>query len=160
MSTSTDITKWMLMQLNDGKNQKGDTVISSRDLKQTHSPQTAIRSASVEAMFHKPLAPFLVTDSSYAMGWKTGIYKGQPALIKVTNFQIVIFYLPNSLRVVCDIRTFAIEKLHLHSIVLIKGEINRLCNEGFRKSSAAGVLNAVCISTMKSKHLCMDDLYV
>ena len=70
----------MLMQLNDGKNNKGQEVIRSYDLRQTHSPQTAIRSASVEKMFHKPKAPFLVTDTNYAMGWKNGVYKGTPAI--------------------------------------------------------------------------------
>lgn len=76
LSSSTDIAKWMLMQLNDGKNENGDVVIKSADLAQTHSPQTAIRSSTVEKNFHKPKAPFTVTETSYAFGWKNGFYKG------------------------------------------------------------------------------------
>ena len=76
MSSSEDITKWMLMQLNKGRNQKGGVVIREDDLNHTHSPQTVIRSSTVEKYFHRPLAPFTVTEVSYAMGWKNGFYKG------------------------------------------------------------------------------------
>lgn len=76
MSSSADIAKWMLMQLSGGKNQDGFEVIREADLSQTHSPQTAIRTNTVEKMFHKPQAPFTVTETAYAMGWKTGFYKG------------------------------------------------------------------------------------
>lgn len=76
MSSSGDITKWMLMQLNGGKNQHGVEVMSEADLHHTHSPQTAIRVNTVEKMFHKPQAPFTVTETAYAFGWKTGFYKG------------------------------------------------------------------------------------
>ncbi|XP_045156501.2 protein flp-like [Mercenaria mercenaria] len=75
MSSSADIAKWMLMQLNDGKNENGDVVIDPADLAQTHSPQTAIRSSTVETNFHKPKAPFTVTETAYAFGWKNGFYK-------------------------------------------------------------------------------------
>lgn len=75
MSSSQDIAKWMLMQLNDGKNEYGVEVVRSADLAQTHSPQTAIRSSTVEKNFHKPKGPFTVTETSYAFGWKNGFYK-------------------------------------------------------------------------------------
>jgi CubicO group peptidase (beta-lactamase class C family) len=76
MSSSTDLAKWMLMQLNGGKNEHGAVVIDPSVLAHTHQAQTTIRSSSVETEFHKPKAPFTVSESNYAFGWKVGFYKG------------------------------------------------------------------------------------
>ncbi|WAR00867.1 GIGA6-like protein [Mya arenaria] len=80
MSSSADITKWMLMQLGGGRSEVGVQVLAADDLSLTHSPQTAIRSSTVEKKFHQPLAPFTVSESNYAFGWKTGFYKGYKML--------------------------------------------------------------------------------
>ena len=77
MSCSEDLTKWMLMQLGDGRSQSGAEVLRASDLHQTHTPQTVIASSTVEKNFHQPLAPFTVTETGYAFGWKTGHYKGK-----------------------------------------------------------------------------------
>ena len=80
MSTSADIAKWMLMQLGGGRNQAGQQVLTKYDLDLTHSGQTTIRASTVEKMFHKPQAPFTVTETNYAYGWKSGFYKGRRCL--------------------------------------------------------------------------------
>lgn len=82
MSSSEDITKWMLMQLNEGRNEKGAVVIREEDLSHTHSPQTAIRSSTIEKFFYRPKAPFTVTEATYAMGWKNGFYKGNYEVVQ------------------------------------------------------------------------------
>ncbi|KAL4227709.1 hypothetical protein ACF0H5_013144 [Mactra antiquata] len=81
MSCSEDITKWMLFQLKaDGTNERGERVMDGADLRMTHSPQTAIRSSTVEKTFHKPNTPFTVSENDYAFGWKNGFYKGYKML--------------------------------------------------------------------------------
>ncbi|KAH3838087.1 hypothetical protein DPMN_111493 [Dreissena polymorpha] len=80
MSCSEDLTKWMLMQLGDGRSQSGAEVLRASDLRQTHIPQTVIQSSTVEKNFHRPLASFTVTETGYAFGWKTGHYKGYQML--------------------------------------------------------------------------------
>ena len=90
MSSSVDITKWMLMQLNEGKNENGDVVIEAKDIALTHSPQTAIRSSTVEKNFHRPKAPFTVTETTYAFGWKTGFYKGLNVFLVFTKLALRI----------------------------------------------------------------------
>ena len=76
MSSSEDMAKWMLMQLNEGKNENGDVVIEAKDIALSHSPQTVITSSTIEKNFHKPEAPFTVSETAYAFAWKTGFYKG------------------------------------------------------------------------------------
>ena len=90
MSSSVDMTKWMLMQLNNGKDQNGNVVIRESDLSHTHSPQTAIRSSTVEKYFHRPLTPFTVTEVTYAMGWKNGFYKGRQNSIILISLTLVL----------------------------------------------------------------------
>jgi hypothetical protein len=78
----------MLMHLNEGKNENGDVVIAAKDVALMHQPQTAIRSSTVEKNFHKPKAPFTVTETAYAFGWKTGFYKG---LVPQNNIYFNVF---------------------------------------------------------------------
>ena len=68
------------MQLNNGKDQNGNVVIGESDLSNIHSAQTPIQASTVEKYFHRPLAPFTVTEVTYAMGWKNGFYKGRQNL--------------------------------------------------------------------------------
>ena len=68
------------MQLNNGKDQNGNIVIGESDLSNIHSAQTPIQASTVEKYFHRPLAPFTVTEVTYAMGWKNGFYKGRQNL--------------------------------------------------------------------------------
>ncbi|KAH3838518.1 hypothetical protein DPMN_111928 [Dreissena polymorpha] len=66
----------MLMHLANGRSQSGQQVLNADDLQQIHTPQTVIRPSKAMKIFQRPLAPFTVTETGYAFGWKTGHYKG------------------------------------------------------------------------------------
>ncbi|KAH3834283.1 hypothetical protein DPMN_107604 [Dreissena polymorpha] len=75
MSGSEDFAKWMLMHLANGRSQSGPQVLNADDLQQIHTPQTVIRPSKAMKIFRRPLAPFTVTETGYAFGWKLDITK-------------------------------------------------------------------------------------
>lgn len=77
MSNAVDMTKWLKMQLNQGRNEQGDTVIDAEVLEETHQPSNVIKPEPYYAhMYRRPTMPATLTLDTYAMGWRRGYYRG------------------------------------------------------------------------------------
>ncbi|XP_048733367.2 uncharacterized protein LOC125649702 [Ostrea edulis] len=80
LSTADDMAKWMLFHLSGGKTRNGKRLVSKRALSLTHTPQLRIASSTISKYYTRPLTPVTLSEDSYAMGWKTGYYRGYKIL--------------------------------------------------------------------------------
>ncbi|XP_062608814.1 uncharacterized protein LOC134270598 [Saccostrea cucullata] len=80
LSTSDDMAKWMLFHLGSGETRNGKRLLSKSKLTMMHSPQLRVASSSISKYYTRPLIPVTLTEDSYAMGWKTGYYRGYKIL--------------------------------------------------------------------------------
>ena len=72
--------KWLLMQVNEGRNQQGDQVVSSSVLSETHRGQTALPNPSQATV--KPNTPVTWSEDKYGLGWYSGYYRGISTIAK------------------------------------------------------------------------------
>nr|XP_022329535.1 uncharacterized protein LOC111128280 [Crassostrea virginica] len=76
MSNAHDMAKWMKFHLSGGLNESGDRVMSSATLKSTYKPRNSISSLGISEYFSKPRIPYSTSEDNYALGWRTGHYRG------------------------------------------------------------------------------------
>ncbi|ELU08826.1 hypothetical protein CAPTEDRAFT_208131 [Capitella teleta] len=75
-STANDMAKWMIFQLNEGRNTEGDSLIPA--LTETHKASTVMGRESPRVQ--KPAFPVDDMRLTYAMGWRNGMYRGYEKL--------------------------------------------------------------------------------
>ncbi|XP_048733368.2 D-alanyl-D-alanine-carboxypeptidase/endopeptidase AmpH-like [Ostrea edulis] len=80
LSTADDMAKWMQFHLSGGKTRKGKRLLSKRALSMIHTPLIRIATSTTSKYYTRPLSPVTFSDDSYAMGWKTGYYRGYKIL--------------------------------------------------------------------------------
>ena len=73
-STATDMSKWMLFHLNNGRNAHGRRLVNDTWLNQTYEPQMALPFSPKD--MYKPVYPVEDAPASYGLGWITSTYRG------------------------------------------------------------------------------------
>ncbi|VDI43176.1 Hypothetical predicted protein [Mytilus galloprovincialis] len=76
LSSAVDMAKWMMFQLSHGKNQDGRRVMSEDALEDTHRPENVLAKSSLSKYYTKPNVPETFSQTGYALGWRTGHYRG------------------------------------------------------------------------------------
>ncbi|XP_050400285.1 protein flp [Patella vulgata] len=78
MSTAEDMAKWLIFQLNNGKTPNGTQLMDLQDFEDTHRPRNMISSkySATGKYFTRPKIPVTTSNDGYALGWKTGFYRG------------------------------------------------------------------------------------
>lgn len=71
------MAKWMMFQLSHGKNQDGRRVMSEDALEDTHRPENVLAKSSLSKYYTKPNVPETFSQTGYALGWRTGHYRGK-----------------------------------------------------------------------------------
>ena len=75
-TNADDLAKYLLFQLNNGKNQQGVEVVPHKALKETHRGEYAIPSSKTYELYKRPVIPVTYSQGKYALGWRTGYYRG------------------------------------------------------------------------------------
>ncbi|XP_041369961.1 protein flp-like [Gigantopelta aegis] len=79
LSNANDMAKWLLFHLADGKNEDGLQVVDKSALADTYKARNTIGSTgAINKYFHRPAVPVTTSNDGYALGWKTGYYRGLP----------------------------------------------------------------------------------
>ncbi|XP_052101404.1 uncharacterized protein LOC127735305 [Mytilus californianus] len=76
LSSAIDMAKWMMFHLSHGKNQDGRRVMSEDALEDTHRPENVLARSSLSKYYTKPNVPETFSQTGYALGWRTGHYRG------------------------------------------------------------------------------------
>ncbi|XP_063445232.1 gigasin-6-like isoform X1 [Mytilus trossulus] len=76
LTTANDISKWTRFFLNEGKLQDGTRLISEQAFIDITSPVNTIPYTYTHKYFSKPDIPVTNIQSNYALGWRTGYYRG------------------------------------------------------------------------------------
>ena len=74
MTSANEIAEWLHVQLNVGMSQSGVRVVEESVIKETHDPVNGYPSTS--SYLKRPVIPVTYDYSKYAMGWRTGFYRG------------------------------------------------------------------------------------
>lgn len=83
VSTANDMTKWLKFQLASGQAPNGQQLVPADLLAETHKAHNVIPVSATDRKWTKPNAPVTYSQNEYALGWRTGHYKGQcPVLYK------------------------------------------------------------------------------
>ncbi len=69
------MAEWLHVQLNYGTSQTGTNVVPEEVIKETHDPVNGYPSSS--SYWLRPNIPITLDDSKYALGWRTGFYRGK-----------------------------------------------------------------------------------
>ena len=74
-SSATDMSKWMVFHLNNGRNAHGRRLVNDTWLNQTYEPQMALPFSPKD--MYKPVYPVEDAPASYGLGWITSTYRGK-----------------------------------------------------------------------------------
>ena len=77
MSTANDMTKWLQLQLNKGKDSCGKKIVEADVMEDTHSPVVPIKINSFDEYWRKPYLPVTYDHHQYGLGWRIGHYRGK-----------------------------------------------------------------------------------
>ncbi|KAK7488400.1 hypothetical protein BaRGS_00020374 [Batillaria attramentaria] len=75
-STANDMTQWMRMLLNGGKDTSGSRVLDQSVLDAVFKPSNALPPPSYAADYRRPTIPETFSSDTYGLGWRLGYYKG------------------------------------------------------------------------------------
>ncbi len=79
LSSANEMAEWLHVQLNYGTSQTGTRVFPEEVIKETHDPVNGYPSSS--SYWLRPNIPITLDDSKYALGWRTGFYRGKDNLL-------------------------------------------------------------------------------
>lgn len=65
-----------MFQLSHGKNKDNKRIMRADALEDTHKPENVLSQSSLSKYFTKPKVPETFSQTGYAMGWRTGHYRG------------------------------------------------------------------------------------
>ena len=91
MSTSHDMTNWMKVWLNGGKLPNGKRLISEKAYNHLIRAENIIDNSYTQTYFQKPVFPVTNSQTSYALGWRRGFYRGREFSINKLCIKIPIF---------------------------------------------------------------------
>lgn len=73
-SSATDMSKWMMFHLNNGRNAHGRRLVNDTWLNQTYQSQMTLPASKKD--LYKPVYPLEDISKSYNLGWITSSYRG------------------------------------------------------------------------------------
>ena len=71
------MSRWLYMLLNGGRSPDGAQVIPEEVLIETFTPVNTLKVTEADKAYRKPLSPASFTFDNYALGWRTGFYRGR-----------------------------------------------------------------------------------
>ena len=74
LTSANDMAEWLHLQLNKGMSQSGVRVVEESVVEETHDPVNGYPSTS--SYLKRPNIPVTYDYSKYALGWRTGFYRG------------------------------------------------------------------------------------
>ena len=80
-TTANEMAEWLHVQLNGGENQSGKRVLDESVMEETHDPVNGYPTTS--SYLKRPVIPVTYDYSKYALGWRTGFYRGKYTHLKV-----------------------------------------------------------------------------
>ncbi|XP_063435302.1 uncharacterized protein LOC134716321 isoform X2 [Mytilus trossulus] len=80
LSSARDMAKWMKFYLDEGKLANGTILISKDAFKDLTRPENIIATTYTSSYFTKPKVPVTTSNTGYALGWRTGHYRGYKML--------------------------------------------------------------------------------
>ncbi|HEV3386745.1 MAG TPA: serine hydrolase [Gemmata sp.] len=92
-ATARDLTAWLKFHLSEGRSADGTRLVSSRNLRETHTPQNIIRLEGLPRILNPD-----TVQLSYAMGWLVYDHRGKKVLSHgglIDGFRTQITFLPN-----------------------------------------------------------------
>ncbi|XP_052099039.1 gigasin-6-like [Mytilus californianus] len=120
LSSARDMAKWMKFYLDEGKLADGTRLISKEAFKDLTRPGNVIATTYTSTYFTKPKVPVTTSNTGYALGWRTGHYRGINIYIFIPV--IIVLHIFNPLFVIIypfiHVKDTGILKIikYLHSI--------------------------------------------
>ena len=76
MSTALDMARWMMFNLEGGRDKQGRQILEMSSLEHALKPQNSMTQKTQEKFYTRPTTPVTLSLNNYGFGWKLGHYRG------------------------------------------------------------------------------------